>query len=81
MKVGDKLICIKPFKLGNSRNCNVNKWYEVMCISDNIIDGQIIYRIGNIWYTEVDDKVNPYCYDYFMSAAEYREQQINSILE
>lgn len=81
MKVGDKLMCIKSYKLGNSRNCKVNKWYEIIYISDNIIDGQIIYRIGNIWYTEVDDKVNPYCYDYFMSAAEYREKQINSILE
>lgn len=78
MKEGDKLMCVKKFDL-NGINFEVNNFYEVKMVLH--VSNNVVYRIGDIYFTEINDKSNPHCYEHFMPMWEYRENQINSILD
>ena len=95
MKKGDKVVCIKDFIVNFTNETkvlvNINEIYTIDRIKKDryVINGwwfeengsKTIYKINNIYFTEENDSINEYFHNYFITLAEWREQQINSILE
>ena len=86
IKEGDKVLCIKNFN-NNSQKFIVGNFYEVLHFSKNTrkqidqhyqqiyIKGEISNNYGGgFWFYSNFD-------DFFITMAEYREQQMKSILE
>jgi hypothetical protein len=89
IKTGDKVVCIKDMSNIQHLNYTLHEIYSVSLIKHRIRYEYNSYysiriedesKIG--WYFESIDLNNLlYFYDYFMTLAEWREKQINSILE
>lgn len=84
-KIGQELVAKKdtyylPFSDGDSKNIpfikdNVYNIYKI----DNAI--HIMDEYGESWYFNIDKESDYYVYDHFISPSEWRELQINSILD
>jgi hypothetical protein len=80
IKPGDKVICIKDIIYSDNTFYFKNQSYEVTKVTERYIDlknGEI--RIG--FYLDIPIEEWRKFSEHFISLAEWREQQINSILE
>jgi hypothetical protein len=87
-KVGTKIVCkaINTPTNNGRQPLTINSIYEIEYVNDNSLIGsnRIDFTIkgDNGDYTIMsNDRTFFYIWDYFYSAAEWREKQINSILE
>jgi hypothetical protein len=94
IKVGDKVICIEDYSCQGSyvdqitHSYKIGKRYEIIKIEDEMIyiladlNKEDAIFIG-VWFRICDDKLFGFdvFHDYFITLAEWREQQINSILD
>lgn len=78
IKAGDKVVCIKSTNLNNHENFikgNIYEIYQANIYQANITDVHIYIKPGGVkFFINNFDK-------YFITLAEWREQQINSILD
>lgn len=89
IKVGTKIVCKATNTLthnGYGQPLTINSMYEIEYVNDNSLIGstRIDFTIkGDNGHYAVfsDDRAYFYIWDYFYSAAEWRDKQINSILE
>jgi len=73
-----KVVCIKEYKVAGEIKINKENVYTLK-YSVNTVAGTI-YRIEGVWFTEENDGSNEYFYDYFIPLSEWRDKQIDSIL-
>ena len=88
IKKGDKIVCITDTSNIQFFKYMLHEIYFVTKIREKITDKGHYYRIAvediekNAWYFETIRLENSlYFYDYFMTLAEWRDKQINSIFE
>lgn len=94
IKVGDKVVCIKDYSYKHSdtltNSYKSGKLYEILKIYENI-NGVYIsadlsseeYHYVGVWFSMKSNKYTDFddFDDYFLTIAEWRDKQINSILD
>jgi len=87
MNKGDKLICIKPYIFRQKEYYTQGKEYEILSIGHKTLYVQSnLYGgtwQGAMWFSRVEVSIvgNRNLVEYFITLAEWREQQIKSVID